>query len=111
MRLMTWQAICARPLAKDNGCPWEARSEHVARWWGGHLDVLKWARARGCPWDLWKRCDAAAEGGRLEVLTWLREHECLWDVNISTIVCQSSAMRGHPGALPWAWEHRRLPMG
>ena len=45
---------------------------------GGHLEVLKWARANGCPWDE-GTCAYAAEGGHLEVLKWARENGCPWD--------------------------------
>merc|ERR1719146_650616 len=34
---------------------------------GGHLAVLRWARAHGCPWDE-LTCAYAAEFGHLEVL-------------------------------------------
>ena len=44
---------------------------------GGHLEVLKWARATGCRWDWWT-CYYAAEGGHLEVLKWARESGCAW---------------------------------
>ena len=30
---------------------------------GGHLEVLKWARANGCDWD-WRTCSNAAKGGK-----------------------------------------------
>ena len=40
-------------------CPFSAR--------GGHLAVLKWARAHGYPWDE-MTCARAAENGHLEVL-------------------------------------------
>tara|TARA_B110000046_G_scaffold93492_1_gene101435 strand:- start:44 stop:256 length:213 start_codon:yes stop_codon:yes gene_type:complete len=42
---------------------------------GGHLEVLKWARANGCPWDE-DTCEAAAEGGQLEVLEWAVANGC-----------------------------------
>jgi hypothetical protein len=41
--------------------------------WGGHLDVLKWAREHHCPWDE-NTCMKAAESARLEVLHWAMEH-------------------------------------
>lgn len=43
----------------------------------GHLDVLKWLRARGAQW-CWTTCEAAALGGHLEV--------CVYDIS-SVIVC------------------------
>jgi hypothetical protein len=46
-----------------------ARSHGAAR--GGHLELLKWARAHGCAWDS-HTSSAAAGGGHLLVLQWLR---------------------------------------
>ena len=46
---------------------------------GGHLEVLKWARANGCPWGNEKTCTFAAKGGHLAVLKWARENGCPWD--------------------------------
>ena len=45
---------------------------------GGHLEVLKWARANGCPWNE-ATCTLAASNGHLEVLQWARAHGCPWD--------------------------------
>ena len=36
---------------------------------GGHLEVLRWARAHDCPWDA-NTCRGDAQGGHLEVLKW-----------------------------------------
>ncbi len=36
---------------------------------GGHLEILKWARANGCEWDS-ETCESAARGGHLDVLKW-----------------------------------------
>ena len=54
---------------------------------GGHLEVLKWARANKCPWDEWT-CKLAAAGGHLEVLKWARENDCPWDWR--TCACAAS---------------------
>ena len=40
---------------------------HAAQ--GGHLEVLKWAKAYGCPWNE-STCVNAAKNGHLEVLKW-----------------------------------------
>ena len=88
--------------AKDNGCSWNwAVCAHAAD--GGHLEVLKWARAHGrqwtksaltcasaasgegtwslstwsCPWDR-MTCVNAAQGGHLETLAWARALGCAW---------------------------------
>jgi hypothetical protein len=42
---------------------------------GGHLEVLKWARANDCPWDF-RTCAFAAKGGHLETLKWARANGC-----------------------------------
>ena len=42
---------------------------------GGHLDVLKWARENGCEWDS-DTCSDAALNGHLSVLKWARKNGC-----------------------------------
>ena len=49
----------------------EERCAEAAK--GGHLEVLKWARAHCCPWDQWTR-QLAEEEGHLELLQWAVEH-------------------------------------
>jgi hypothetical protein len=56
---------------------------------GGHLEVLKWARAKDCPWDE-KTCAYAAKGGHLEVVKWARENGCPW----SLLTCAAAAHVG-----------------
>jgi len=63
--------------ARDNGCPWEAKTCSLAAL-RGHLEALQWARDNDCPWDL-ETCVDAALGGHLEVLRWAREHGCPWN--------------------------------
>ena len=46
--------------------------------YGGHLKVLKWARAKGCDWDNDKMCMIAAGGGQLEVMKWFRAQGSPW---------------------------------
>ena len=64
---------------------------------GGHLAVLRWARAQGCPWYEWTCANAAAHG-HLEVLQWARAQGCPWDRR----TCARAATNGHPGVLRWA---------
>jgi hypothetical protein len=45
---------------------------------GGHLEVLKWARARNFPWDA-RTLDGAAKKGHLELMQWARANGCPWD--------------------------------
>ena len=45
----------------------------------GHLEVLKWARAKGCPWDD-NTCAWAALNGHFEVLEWAEANGCLGSV-------------------------------
>jgi len=40
---------------------------------GGHLEVLRWARANGCPWN-WFKCMSAAND-KLDVYTWLQDNK------------------------------------
>ena len=42
---------------------------------GGHLDVLKWARENDCEWDP-QTCSWAARNGHLDVLKWARGNGC-----------------------------------
>ena len=51
-------------------CPWDEETCAQAAY-GGHLQVLQWARANGCPWNA-ETCYRAAKGGHLEVLHWAR---------------------------------------
>jgi len=81
---------------REHGCLWDVRTCASAAW-GGHLEVLKWAREHHCPWegatdDIETDCCAlAASGGHLEVLKWLREHDCSWD----SFTCSFAAEGGH----------------
>ncbi|CAN0196883.1 unnamed protein product [Ascophyllum nodosum] len=64
---------------------------------GGHLEVLKWARAQGCPFGFDTSC-AAARGGHLEVLKWLVQQGCPCD----EYMCSAAAEGGHLEVLEWA---------
>ena len=49
----------------------------------GHLEVIKWLRAKGCPWgEVTSR--SAALGGHLEVLQWMQAQDppCPWDEDV-----------------------------
>ena len=72
-------------------CGWAAHS--------GHLEVMKWLRAKGCPWGEVTSRDAAC-GGHLEVLQWMRAQDppCPWDSR----VCKSAVRKGHLDVLRWA---------
>ena len=58
----------------------------------GHLELVKWLRAKGCPWWTLTSADAAF-GGHLEVLQWMRAQDppCPWD----KYVCYYAAREGH----------------
>ncbi|WZN65062.1 putative ankyrin repeat protein [Chloropicon roscoffensis] len=64
----------------------------------GHLEVLKWLRAKGCPWGQ-GTCIDAALGGQLEVLQWMRGQDppCPWLES----VCYDAARGGHLEVLRW----------
>ena len=85
-RIADLEALKALRLAEN--FQWDGRTCAFAAW-GGHLDVLKWARENDCPWDVWT-CEKAARGGHLEVLKWARENDCPWDEG----TCASAAERG-----------------
>ena len=65
----------------------------------GHLELVKWLRAKGCPWWTLTSADAAF-GGHLEVLQWMRAQDppCPWD----KYVCHFAAQKGHLDVLRWA---------
>jgi hypothetical protein len=89
------QSVERLAWAKDNGCPWVARTFELDAV-GGNLE---WARTHDCPWDE-RACALAAMGGRLELLKWLREHGCLWDER----TCAYAATLGYLHILKWARE-------
>ena len=68
----------------QNTCGWAA--------FGGHLELVKWLRAKGCPWGTWTS-KLAARGGHLEVLQWMRAQDppCPWNWQ----VCYHAASAGH----------------
>ena len=72
-------------------CGWAA--------FGGHLEVMKWLRAKGCPWGTWAS-SRAAKGGHLVVLQWMRAQDppCPWNSD----VCYYAASKGHLEVLRWA---------
>jgi len=67
---------------------------------GGHLEVLKWARANGCPWNE-ATCKLAASNGHLGVPQWARAHGCPWDER----TCAYAARNGHLEVLQWVRAH------
>jgi hypothetical protein len=90
----------ALQCALELGCPWSSFTCSAAAG-GGHLAVLRWARAQlpPCPWDEWT-CEAAAFGGHLAVLEWLRAQQppCFWGER----TCQAAAGGGQLVVLQWA---------
>ncbi|WZN61835.1 ankyrin repeat protein [Chloropicon roscoffensis] len=83
---------------RAKGCPWDVETSFMAAY-GGHLELVKWLRAKGCPWNE-KTSSNAAHGGHLEVLQWLRAQDppCPWDDD----VCYYAAGNGHLDVLRWA---------
>ena len=85
----------------EDTCGWAAQ--------GGHLEVMKWLRAKGCPWNEETSIDAAF-GGHLEVLQWMRAQDppCPWNSD----VCLDAAEQGHLDVLRWVrsqgcpWDER-----
>ena len=72
---------------------------------GGHLEVLKWARANGCEWDEWI-CYAAARGGHLEVLKWAKANGCPYDA----AACKQAANHGLQGFMEFPGEAAPHPI-
>ena len=70
---------------------------------GGHLNLLKWARENGCDWDS-LTCTAAACNGHMDILKWARENGCDWNSD----ACAYAALNGHLEVLKWAREHGLL---
>ncbi len=64
---------------------------------GGHLEVLKWARANGCQWNSFT-CAYVADGGHLEVQQWARANGCKWNSFTRVFAAQG----GHLKVLQWA---------
>ena len=82
---------------RAKGCPWGiAASANAA--YSGHLEVLQWMRAQGppCPWDSYV-CYYAAEHGHLDVLRWARSQGCPWDGRAP----RAAALWGHLKVLKW----------
>ncbi|WZN61834.1 hypothetical protein HKI87_04g33690 [Chloropicon roscoffensis] len=77
---------------------WDERTYRCAAY-HGHLEVIKWLRAKGCPWGT-ATSNNAARGGHLEVLQWLRAQDppCPWGLG----VCYAAARKGHLEVLRWA---------
>ena len=77
-------------LWDEKTCNWAA--------YGGHLELVKWLRAKGCPWGKLTSLGAAL-AGRLEVLQWMRDQypPCPWDSDI----CYFTAREGHLDVLRW----------
>ena len=73
---------------------------------GGHLEVLKWARANDCPWGA-LTCAWAAKCGHLEVLQWARENGCPWNEDTCWAVCGE----GRPPRDAEVGARERLPVG
>ena len=85
--------------AKDNRCPWVARTCGTAASYG-QLEALQWMREHDCPWN-WQTCALAARFGQLGALVWAREYGCPWDA----MTCYGAAINGHLDVLQWAREH------
>ena len=68
-----WKSKRKRAHPTVYSCAWAAA--------GGHLALLRWARAQDppCPWDK-ETCALAAGGGHLELLRWATASGCPHDV-------------------------------
>ncbi|WZN62955.1 hypothetical protein HKI87_06g45000 [Chloropicon roscoffensis] len=77
---------------------WDERTCGLAAF-SGHLEVMKWLRAKGCPWGTWTS-HHAAHGGHLEVLQWMRAQDppCPWNSDVFF----HAALHGHLEVMRWA---------
>lgn len=64
---------------------------------GGHLNILKWAREKNYPWDS-QVCVRAARNGHLDILKWARSNGCPWNSQ----TCEKAAKYGRFEVLQWA---------
>lgn len=71
----------------------------------GHLDVLKWCRARGFPWG--QSSVRAAESGHFNVLRYCRDHGCPWDL----ATFEAAATGGFLDVLEWGLEEAGFSQG
>jgi len=78
--------------------PHKARCDAAA--FMGHLDCMRFLRAKGHPWSK-HTCALAAAAGRLNVLKYLHENGCRWDAS----TCREAAFRGHLNCLEYACEN------
>ena len=85
-------------FAREKECSWDERTCKCAVR-TGKLEILQWARENGCPWDA-RTCEAAARYGHLQILQWAREKGCPWD----EFTCEAAARYGHLQILQWARE-------
>lgn len=73
---------------------------------GGHLEVVKWLRARNIGWDVWT-CVGAAAGGHLEVLQWAFAELTADQPHAAAVsqwakpACHRAAAGGHLEILKW----------
>ena len=83
---------------RAKGCPWGNQTSYRAAE-GGHLEVLQWMRAQDppCPWNRDVCYWAAASKGHLEVLRWMRSQGCPWDEGVSCV----AATYGYLKTLVW----------
>jgi len=63
----------------------------------GHLEVLKWARAKGCDWNP-NTCKIASAEGHLDVLRWAVAHGCPWESHVCVVVARFA---GHKHVIDW----------
>ncbi|CAN0410493.1 unnamed protein product, partial [Phaeothamnion confervicola] len=74
LHVMQWVRENATEKASRKDC-YRKVCEYAAA--GGHLAVVRWARAQGYYWH--NTAAAAARGNHLELLQWARANGCPWD--------------------------------
>ena len=78
---------------RAKGCPWGTLTSSWAAY-GGHLEVLQWMQGQDppCPWNSMV-CYHAASAGQLEVLRWLRSQGCLWDEEVPCAAAEGGQLK------------------
>ena len=84
---------------RARGCPWGQTASSSAAG-AGHLEVLRYLHENGCEWNEYT-CSGAAKCGHLEVLRYLHDHGCPWGEQ----TCSAAALTGHLEVLRYAHEH------
>jgi len=94
-------------LEEKGRCPYDA-SACASAAGRGHLEVLKWLRAKGCPWN-WTAVKYAVNNGHFEMVKWLIANGCPFEPpedDDPAWLCHGAARGGHLEMLKWLREEQ-----